>query len=166
MKSRSSYGIFKYCTDCLDGISLSVNAPNRKKKRNQRRFWSGSKKKFAINMQGLCSFDETFSAVVCKHVGSANDADCFETCNLKKMNESLPFPCHWNGDPVYTVSETMMVPYPGLNLHILDPNREAINFYHSQIRIIIERVFGMFIQCWVMFWRSSRFSFLGPLRCR
>jgi hypothetical protein len=98
-----------------------------------------------INMQGVCASDETFSAEVCKHVGSTNDADCFETCSLKEKNEFLPFPYHWNGDPAYTLTEQLMVPFPGINLHI-----------HSQVRILIERVFGMFIQCWGIFWVTSR----------
>ena len=94
-------------------------------------------------MQGLCGFDETFTAVVCKHVGSANDADCFETCNLKEINESLPFPYHWNGDPAYTLSETMMVPYAGLSLHIHDPAREALIFIIAKY----ESLLSVYLAC-------------------
>jgi hypothetical protein len=109
-----------------------------------------------VNMQGVCASDETFSAEVCKHVGSTNDADCFETCSLKEKNEFLPFPYHWNGDPAYTLTEQLMVPFPGINLHIHAPLQESFNFWHSQVRILIERVFGMFIQCWGIFWVTSR----------
>ena len=35
IKKRSSYGIFKYCTGCIDGLALSLEAPNRNKYKNQ-----------------------------------------------------------------------------------------------------------------------------------
>jgi hypothetical protein len=168
MKQRSSYGIFKYCCGCIDGIALSCDTPHRKKYKNQSRFFSGSKKKICVNVQAVCDGDYTFQAMTAKHVGSTNDADAFESCSLKCLNQSLPFPYHWNGDAAYTLTEWMMIPFPGVNLHILNRAYDSFNFWQSQVRILIEQSFGMFIQIFGIFWKSSRFDldfFLEIIHC-
>ena len=110
-------------------------------------------------MQGVCDAKCRFIAVSCKHVGSTNDADAFETSGgLKIINLRLALPYHWNGDAAYTGTETMVIPFPGVNLHITFPSKETFNFYHSQLRITIERTFGIFIQRWGIFWKQSKYK--------
>jgi hypothetical protein len=41
-----------------------------------------------------------------------------------------------------------MMHVPGVNLHITDRAADSFNYWHSQIRIIIECTFGLFIQRW------------------
>jgi hypothetical protein len=86
------------------------------------------------------------------HVGSTNDVDAFETSDLKKLNESLPFPYHWVGDGAYVCTETMITPFPGVNLHVDCPPEDWFNFYQSQLRITVERLFGIYIMRWGIFW--------------
>ena len=86
-------------------------------------------------MQVACSPDLIARIATLKHVGCTNDANAFASCSMKQINELLPFPYHFNGDNAYTLSETMMIPFSGKNLHILQPFFEEINFYHSQLRI-------------------------------
>lgn len=45
-----------------------------------------------------------------------------------------------------------MTPWPGNNLATACPPREWFNFFHSQLRITIERTFGIFIGRWGIFW--------------
>ena len=125
---------------------------------NQTQYMSGSKKSFGINMQATCDSNVKFGIVSAKHVGSTNDAEAFETSKLKETNESLPFPYHWNGDPAYVLTETMMIPFPGVNLHIVTPSKEWFNFWHSQVRITIERCFGIFIARWGIFWVDLKYD--------
>jgi hypothetical protein len=155
---RSSHGLFKYCTGAVDGLAIHIRAPSRQSTQNQTRFFSGSKKKFCLNFQGVCDANCKFIGFTCKHVGSTNDAEAYETCSLKHFCESLPFPYHWNGDPAYTLSESMMIPFSGVNLHITDACKEWFNFWHSQVRITIERCFGIFIQRWGIFWQALKFD--------
>jgi len=54
-------------------------------------------------MQGVVDANCKFIAMCFKHSGSTNDCHAFETSSLKELNESLPFPFHWNGDPAYTL---------------------------------------------------------------
>lgn len=103
-------------------------------------------------MQAACDSDLRFTAVSCKHVGSTNDGVAFATSDMKAANESLPLPYHWNADPAYNESVTMIVPFPGVNIHITFPSKESFNFYHSQVRITIERCFGVFIARWGILW--------------
>jgi len=167
-QNKSSYGIFKYCTGCIDGLAISIKAPNRKRHRNQRQFRSGSKKKTCINVQAVCDGDYIFQAMTAKHVGSTNDADCFETSSLKQLNQSLPFPYHWNADAAYTTTESMHGPFPGINLHVINVAQDSYNFYQSQLRIMIEQAFDMFIQMFGIFWKSSSYDldfFLEIIHC-
>ena len=93
-------------------------------------------------MYAFCNFN----AITINHVGSTNDANAFDESILKELCSALPYPFHWNGDAAYTVTEQMMFPFAGLHLHLTDPPKEWFNFWHSQLRIIIERTFGIFIE--------------------
>jgi DDE superfamily endonuclease len=155
---RSSYDIFQYCTGAIDGLAIHIRCPSRLEVVNQARFYSSNKKKYYLNMQGVCDSQCRFIAVTCKHVGSTNDAVAFSQCSLKALCEEQIYPYHWNGDNAYTSSESMMVPYPGTNLSVTHPTREWFNFWHSQVRITIERSFGKFVQHWGIFWQPLKFN--------
>ena len=155
---RSTHDIFQYCTGAIDGLAVHIRAPSNAEVMNQSRFYSGSKKKYCLNMQGVCDARCRFIAVTCKHVGSTNDAVAYVQGSLKALCEVQKFPFHWNGDNAYTLSESMMIPFPGTNLSVTHPSKEWFNFWHSQVRITIERTFGIFIQRWGIFWKPLKFS--------
>lgn len=153
---RSTHSLFKFCTGCIDGLAIQIAAPRGQA--NQARYWSNSKKKYAINMQGVCDADCRFIAFSAKHPGGTNDAPAFSNSKLIDICMSQIFPFHWNGDNAYSLSETCMIPFPGVNLHITHPEQEAFNFWHSQLRITIERAFGIFIRRWGIFWKALQFD--------
>jgi hypothetical protein len=155
---KGQHGLFQNCVGCIDGLAVKIRLPPKSKCANVSRFHSGGKNANVMNFQGICSSDYSFSAVTCMHVGSTNDAKAFETSSLKALCDNLPFPFHLNGDPAYTSSETMMVPYPGTNLHELFPYKESFNFFHSQIRIYIECTFGIFVRRWGILWKPLAFD--------
>ena len=157
-KERSSFDLFQYCTGAIDGLAIHITAPKNTEVQNQSRFFSSSKKKYCLNMQGVCDANCRFIAVTCKHVGSTNDAVAYVQGSLKELCESQRFPYHWNGDNAYTLSESMMVPFPGNNLSVSHPSREWFNFWHSQVRITIERTFGIFVQRWGILWQALQFD--------
>jgi DDE superfamily endonuclease len=155
---RSSFDIFQYCTGAIDGLAIPIRCTSRKAVMNQARFYSGSKKKYCLNMQGVCDAHCRFIAVTCKHVGSTNNAVAFAQCSPKTLCEEQTFPYHWNGDNAYTISESMRIPFAGTNLSVTNPPREWFNFWHSQIRITIERTFGIFVQRWGIFWQPLKYN--------
>jgi hypothetical protein len=61
-------------------------------------------------------------------------------------------------DNAYTLNETMLVPYPGQNIHITHPELETFNFYQSQLRITIECTFGVFVRRWGILWKSMEYN--------
>lgn len=157
-KDRSTHGLFQYCTGAIDGLAIHIRAPSRLEVMNQSRFFSGNKKKYCMNMQGVCDANCRFIAVTCKHVGSTNDAVAYNQGSLKELCESHQYPYHWNGDNAYTLSECMMIPFPGSNLSVTNPSREWFNFWHSQVRITIERAFGIFVQRFGIFWQALKYD--------
>ena len=151
------HDLFKYCVGAIDGLAIKTRTPSRVLYKNTARFMSGSKKMVCINMQAVCQSDLRFVAVTCKPVGCTNDAIAFETSSLRDVCQSLPFPYHWLGDNAYT--ESMMVPYPGQNLHKSQPYLEAFNFYQSQLRITIECAFGVLVRRWGILWKAMEYEF-------
>ena len=155
---KGQHNLFRNCVGCVDGLALKIKLPPKSKCANVTRFHSGGKNFNALNMQGVCNSNYEFTAVTCMHVGSTNDAKAFETSSLKALCDNLPFPLHLLGDPAYTSSESMLVPFPGTNLHEKEPYKESFNFYHSQIRINIECTFGIFVRRWGILWKPLAFD--------
>jgi hypothetical protein len=94
-QNLTTHHLFKYCVGAIDGLAIYVEAPTSKGKGgglNTRRYYSGSKKSYCLNLQGVCDAKCTFIGVSCRTVGSTNDDQAFELSSLKDMmNESLPF---------------------------------------------------------------------------
>ena len=139
-------------------MAIQIRAQGKRKVLNSTRFYSGSKKFHCLNLQGVCDADTLFTTFTCKHVGSTNDSDAFANSSLETLNSALPFPYHWVGDAAYTCTETCMIPYSGVNLHLIHPEQDCFNFYQSQIRITIERTFGIFIMRWGIFWNPLKYD--------
>lgn len=151
-RQKSSDDVIKFCTGVIDGLCISISP---RKVRNQTQYFSGGKQKFCVNMQGVCDSNGLFIAVTCKHVGSTNDSAAFETSNLKQLCSQQKFPYHWMGDNAYSISPTMLVPFI---CTFVGFQYESFNFYLSQLRVTIERAFGMLIQRWGIFWRKLKFD--------
>lgn len=159
-KNRSGHDIFKKCVGAIDGLAIKIQCPSKNEVLNQAQYYmySGSKKFYCINMQGVCDANCKFMVASCRHVGSTNDAVSFKCSSLKAINESLTFPFHWVGDAAYICTEQMIVPYEGINLHIVYPPKDWFNFWQSQVRITVERCFGIFIARWGIFWSCLRYN--------
>lgn len=141
----------------IDGLAITITAPTRKETSHQLAYRSGSKMKYCLNMQAICDADLIFEAVTCMHAGSTNDVDAFNTSALKALCESLPFPYHYCGDGAYCDTEQMMTPYAGTALHLIAPEKDSFNFWHSQVRITIERCFGVFVRRWGILWKPMAY---------
>jgi hypothetical protein len=62
------------------------------------------------------------------------------------------------GDAAYVDSAFMITPYIGINLHITHPPKDWFNYWQSQIRITIERCFGIFVARWGIFWQPLQYK--------
>jgi hypothetical protein len=153
----STQGFFKYTTGAVDGLALATRTPSKKKYMNQSQFHSGSKKKSCVNLQAICDAKTKFLAVSCQHTGCTNDNEAFATSSLYALANIHQFPYNFIGDNAYSLSQVLMIPYPAVN-HITHPERESFNFYHSQVRITIERTFGIFVRRFGIFCRPNQFD--------
>jgi hypothetical protein len=157
-QARSSHGLFKYCVGAIDGLLIRIRCPSVKSHPNNAKFHCAHKMAYGINLQVVCDAHCKIIGFSCQHTGSTNDIVAFESSNLKHLNEKLSFPYHWNGDGAYRGTEFMMTPFEGTKLSITDPDLDSFNFYHSQIRITVERCFGMLIQRFGIFWSEMKYE--------
>eukprot|EP01031_Cornospumella_fuschlensis_P031290 gene31290-37817_t len=158
LKCKSAPDLFKYCTGAIDGLAIHIKCPKRSKTKHQIRYFSGNKQKYCLNMQAVCDARCRFLAMTCNHVGSTNDGVAFCTSSLKALCQGQQFPYHWNGDIAYPLLESLHTPYLGLNLHETDPFKESYNYFHSELRITIERCFGMFVRRWGIFHKALEYD--------
>jgi hypothetical protein len=155
-KARSTHELFEYCCGAIDGLAIKIKCPSNVL--NQSHYYSGSKKFYCLNMQAVCDSNCLFTAISMKHVGTTNDNIAFGNSSLIEMASSLQFPYHWVGDQAYIDSSSMITPYEGVRLHITHPPKDWFNFWHSQIRITIERCFGIFVRRWGILWQPIRYD--------
>ena len=156
-EDRSSKKLFRFMVGAMDGLAITIKAPVKSSTKSQLSYRSGSKHKFCLNMQAICDANLIFEAMTCMHTGSTNDIDAFNNSSLKTLCSSLPFPYHISADGAYCDTEQVMTPYCGVNLHITSPAKDSFNFWHSQLRITIERCFGVFIRRWGILWKPMGF---------
>lgn len=139
------------------GLAMPIDTPKRTQGdgsvvRNTKRFYDCSNKCPASNIQLLTVANLNCVAFTANHVGSTHDSDAFRTSSLKDLFKSFPFPYHGVGDSAYSLCQVLMVPYAGINLHIVYAAKEWFNYWHSQMRITSGRINGVFIRRWGIFW--------------
>lgn len=162
-KEKSRHGLFQYCTGSIDGLSIPIRTPRRVQGdgtviANTRRFFDGKGGYQAINVQAVSDANCEVMVLTANHVGCTFDGDAFESSSLKEVCIQQSFPHHWVGDTAYMVSQWLLVPFAGNNLHVVDPPKEWVNYYHSQVRITSERTNGIFIRRWGVFWKPLEFD--------
>lgn len=79
----------------------------------------------------------------------------FHTSKLSDLCKNQQFPYHWVGDLAYQLMPTLITPYAGTQL---SPDKDSFNYYLSQLRITIERVFGMLVKRWGISWKPLKFD--------
>ena len=149
----SSCSIFDDCVGAVDGLLMNIIVPGRKHTNNTRRFYSGNKKCYGMNLQAVCDSTLRFTASAMNTPGGTNDVTAFEHSQIMARVDSLPPPYFIVGDAAYTLTDQLLTPFSGSSL---TQAQDVYNFYLSQLRITIERAFGVFVQRWGIFW--------GPMR--
>ena len=142
----------------LDGILIWIQKPSKREARanggcGDKTFLCGRKCKFGVNMQALCDHLLRFRWVDINWPGATADYMAWVTSDLyakikstKDNGESSVIKKGYTivGDNAYVKSTYMAIPFKGTRTHAQD----AYNFYQSQLRINIERAFGMLVHRW------------------
>jgi hypothetical protein len=140
-RHRSNYpGIFAHCVSCIDGLAVRITSP--KGALNQRAFYSGHKKFYCLNLQAACDSNAMFTNVSLNCPGSCNDLLAFKNSQMSVDFSQLPKPYWVAGDNAYPDSDYLLTPFPSAFASSPEDN---FNFYFSQLRITIERAFGILV---------------------
>ncbi|KAL7474289.1 hypothetical protein ACHAW6_000266 [Cyclotella cf. meneghiniana] len=142
-KSKSRINI-DCCIGAIDGMLIWINKPNKHDQKVIRfglaKFFSRQKKKYNLNMMGVCDSRRRFIWVEVCMPGAASDFYAFDESYLKKKLETVGFLCPvccLFGDNAYINSRYMCTPWRNIS----SGPKDAMNFYHSQLRFIIECAF-------------------------
>jgi hypothetical protein len=153
----------------IDGILIWVSKPTkaecRELKCGEKSFFCARKDKFGVNMQAICDNKLRFTWIDISWPGSTADYMAWVTSALYFKIESTKSAVHEAvikagycivGDNAYVKSSTMSVPFKGG----ITEAEDSYNFYQSQLRITIERTFGVLVHRWAIL----RGPLLVPIR--
>ena len=111
------------------------------------KFFCGRKMKYEVNMMGVCDSKRRFIWVEVNMPGAVSDFYAFDESALKQKLEAegflRPGLCLF-GDNAYINSWYMCTPWRNVS----SGPKDAMNFFHSQVRINIECAFGILVHRW------------------
>jgi DDE superfamily endonuclease len=157
---------FGNCVGCIDGLLIHTEKPMEREleltKCGSSTFYCGRKNKFGYNMQGVCDADGKFTAVWILHPAASSD---YISLIRSKFYKKISTPgflapgCVIFGDNAYVSTDFMVTPYKNVRAG----PKDDFNFYHSQLRITIERAFGMLVRRWAVL-RYPMASRMGSIK--
>ena len=164
-KLRSKAEFDKICL-AVDGMLVWTVQPTRadceELRVGERQFHCARKDKFGMNLMAGCDHMCRFRWANIRHPGLTSDYLAFATSDLgvlleREGNNILKPGYTMVGDNAWVPRLWMAVPIPG---HCISGTDDAYNFYHSQVRITIERAFGIFVHRWGILRRPLSVSIL------
>lgn len=153
----------------IDGLLIWMEKPSSTDcdyiKCGETQFLCSRKSKYGMNLQAICDHRLCFTYFDLKWTGITSDYMAWVTsdlsiqleneCNVLKPKYTLI------GDNAYVKRRYMSVPFKGK----VQEYEDAYIFYFSQLRIIIERAFGVFVHRWGILHTPLRIPIrnVGPL---
>ena len=148
-KNISLDGRLNGCIGALDGWLCWIKVPSESDTCNVGSYFSGHYQSYGVNKQATCDADCRFTSISILCPGGTGDSKAFAASCLHQYVSSLPRGFYLVGDNAYSLLDTLLVPYSGVDK--LDPSKDAFNFYLSQLRIRIEQAFGVLVNKWRIF---------------
>ena len=149
-KSMSG-ALFDCVIGCIDGMLVWTTKPSKseckKEKCGEKNFKCSRKDKFGLNLQAICDNKLKFIWIDIKWPGATSDYMAWVTtalCHELESTDKLANGMCLVGDNAYIKKRYMSVPLKG----IVNTYDDAYNFYCSQLRITIERAFGVLVHRW------------------
>lgn len=149
-KSKSAINI-DCCVGAIDGMLVWINKPTIADQQTigfgPKKFFCGRKMKYGLNMMGVCDSQRRFIWVEVAMPGAASNFYAFDQSSLKSKLETegflRPGSCLF-GDNAYVNSPYMCVPWRNVSRG----PKDAMNYFHSSLRICIECAFGILVHRW------------------
>jgi hypothetical protein len=158
-KAKSRVG-FDNCVGCIDGLLIWTEKPAENEahemKTGSKAFFCGRKGKFGYNLQAVADANGRFLSVWIIHPASSSDFISFIRSKLYVKLNSPGFLADGLvlfGDNAYVSTDYMVTPYKSIRAG----PKDDFNFFHSQLRINIERAFGMLVKRWAILRKPMSF---------
>ena len=133
--AKSAAG-FDNCVGAIDGLLIWIQKPSPSQcvsaQCGAKQFYCGRKKKFGLNLQGICDAKGRFLDISIGHPGSTSDYLAFITSpiwyKLEQPGFLSPGLCLY-GDNAYVSSPYMAVPFKNVS----EGYKDAYNYFQSQV---------------------------------
>ena len=124
-------------------------------------YFSGHYQCYGVNVQATCDASCCFTSISVLCPGSTFDSKAFYTSHVYNLVQDLPDGCFVVGNNAWVLTSNLIIPYSGKNKQ--DSEKDAFNFFLSQLHIRIEQAFGLLVAKWyifkklldVKFWRTT-----------
>ena len=159
-QSSASHAFFGVLS-AIDGWLCTTEKPSDVS--NPSDYFSGHYQRFGYNVQASCNANLRFIYFTVAGPGKTNDARVFRKLTLlRQWLDSLKNTGYFIvGDNAYQLSNTLLIPFSGVDAN--DVDNDVYNFYLSQLRIRIEMSFGRLVSKWRIF-RSDLYSNNGSAK--
>lgn len=146
------YPFFNGCVGAIDGTLIPISIRGLTK--DELAPWRSRKGMICQNVLAAVDFDMNFRYVLSGWEGSAHDGQVLTSAREKGFK--APPGCYYLADAGYTANgDLLLVPYQKTRYHLREwgianqrpaTEQELFNLRHSQLRNVVERVFGVFKQ--------------------
>ncbi|CAM9744590.1 unnamed protein product, partial [Hapterophycus canaliculatus] len=126
----------------MDGLFIRRTRPSAQEAAEPNSYFSGHKKGFGVNFQGICDAQCRIIAWTMNCPGSQNDRTAFKFSGFEDLLNNLPPGYYILGDAAYPASDRVPVPYPGTSL---SASQDAFNLYQSHGRMAVEQTYGIMV---------------------
>mmetsp|Transcript_32231 Transcript_32231/g.77042 ORF Transcript_32231/g.77042 Transcript_32231/m.77042 type:complete len:373 (-) Transcript_32231:51-1169(-) len=142
--AKSSHHIMNGTALCIDGYFQRTNMPSLSEVTNQIAYYSGHYESYGVNCLAGVFSDLQFAHFSVISSGCTNDNQSYpRDTGLVALIDSMPPELYALGDAAFDVSERLLIPFTGSQR--ADPDKDAFNFYLSQLRIRVEMAFGRMV---------------------
>lgn len=165
---RKSGALFDCVIGCIDGMLIWITKPTKKECREEecgeKNFKCSRKDKFGMNLQDIYDHKLRFIWIDIQWPGATSDYMAWvisDLCHKLETTDMLLDGKCIVGDNAYVKKKYITVPLKG----IVGEYDDAYNFYCSQLRITIERAFGVLVHRWAILRRAMNCPLkkVGPM---
>jgi hypothetical protein len=156
--SISTKGIMDGCVGAIDGYLCTINPPPPESVQNKvTEYWSGHYKEYGLNCQAMCDSFCCFTSFNIMAPGRSHDWPAYAATELKNWVDNLPPTYFVVADNAYKGTDKLVVPFQGQQRGNIDNSN--FNFFLSQLRINIERSFGLLVGKWSILQKPLKVKF-------
>jgi hypothetical protein len=148
-KELSLDGRLNGCIGALDGWLCRIKVPSASDTMNVASYFSGHYQSYGMNVQATCDAACQFTSISVLCLGGTGYSKAFAASFVQQYVSSLPRGYYMAADNAYTLSDTLLIPYCGVDK--LDPSKDVFNFYLSQLCIRIDQALGLLVSNWRIF---------------